>query len=176
MGQNRKKSHHKPHARQTKIQIEKEREQCGRIREHQHWYIAFWLLYRGYNRDIFKDMIKGECESCSTLRAVVQALWCFVKSHWHEPEGKRGKQENRWLGTGSWKELNGCLYYWTLRNDRMSSTWPSSYWIISQARCHSRLPGKGTKLFDHCLMCLSDFSICLSRLQQKHHGPHSSKQ
>lgn len=33
-------------------------------------------------------MIEGASGSCSTLRSAVKALWHFVKSHWHEPEGK----------------------------------------------------------------------------------------
>lgn len=72
-------------------------EQRGMISEHQHGYISSWLLYRGYIRDILKDMIEGASESCSTLRFVVKALRRSVKSRWQEPEAK-GKEENSPLG------------------------------------------------------------------------------
>lgn len=45
-------------------------------------------------------MIEWTYGSCSTFRAVVKALWCSVKSRWHEPEGRRGKEEERWPAHG----------------------------------------------------------------------------
>ena len=108
MGQSREKSDQRPRARQSRRKAETEREtgereQRGMISEHQHWCISSWLLYRGYIRDILKDVIEGASESCSTLRVVVKALWHSVKSHWQELEGdkkKKKKKGNRRPGTG----------------------------------------------------------------------------
>lgn len=100
-------------------------------------------------------MIEGASGSCSTLRFVVKALWRSVKSHWHEPEGKaegaQQKERQKRKQASRDRLMEGAEWMSVLLN---AEKCPHVINVTehSVTEYDSRLFGRGTKLFDLCLM------------------------
>lgn len=82
------------------------------------------------------------------------------------------------------QELNGCLYSWMQRSDRMASTWPSTDWMKPLTQSHPRPLGKNAKLSDLCQVWKNlwveaspwFFLLWLSHLQKRQLDPDSDEQ